>query len=209
MKVYIGKYKTEIYTRKLVSFLRVFGVSRAKTIAIGELIDDKFPFVQNILKYINHKRERKIKIVIDRWDTWSADHTLALIILPVLKQLHKEKHGAPAVSDEDVPEHLRSTSAPKKEDEHDIDANHFKRWDYVMNEMIWAFEQILDDDWAEQFYTGVSDVNFIRDIETNTYTMVHGKNHTRRFDKEGYMKYDQRINNGLILFGKYFRGLWD
>jgi hypothetical protein len=55
----------------------------------------------------------EIKIIkIDKWDTWSMDHTLSPIILPMLKQLKEVKHGAPNVEDEDVPEHLRSTSAP-------------------------------------------------------------------------------------------------
>jgi hypothetical protein len=73
------------------------------------------------------------------------DTTLAHIILPMLKQLNKVKHGAPNVDDEDVPEELKSTSAPPKEDVWDTDANHFKRWDWVMNEMIWAFEYKLKD----------------------------------------------------------------
>ena len=46
----------------------------------------------------------QINIVrIDRYDTWSMDHTLADIILPMLKQLDATKHGAPHVDDEDVP----------------------------------------------------------------------------------------------------------
>jgi hypothetical protein len=28
-------------------------------------------------------------------------------------------------------------------------------------------------------------------------------------DEDGYREYHNRINNGLRLFGKYFRGLWD
>ena len=73
------------------------------------------------------------------------DTTLAHIILPMLKQLNKVKHGAPDIDDEDVPEELKSTSAPPKEDIWDTDANHFKRWDWVMNEMIWSFEYKLKD----------------------------------------------------------------
>jgi hypothetical protein len=30
-----------------------------------------------------------------------------------------------------------------------------------------------------------------------------------RFDKEGYNKYRERINNGFRLFGKYYESLWD
>ena len=44
-----------------------------------------------------NKGERKIDIQIDRYDTWNMDHTLALIVLPMLKQLKKEKHGSPMV----------------------------------------------------------------------------------------------------------------
>jgi hypothetical protein len=73
------------------------------------------------------------------------DHTLALIILPMLKQLHADKHGAPDVDDEDVPEELKSTSAPPKECVWEVDPNHFKRWDWVMDEMIWSFEYKLKD----------------------------------------------------------------
>jgi hypothetical protein len=30
-----------------------------------------------------------------------------------------------------------------------------------------------------------------------------------RFDKEGYQKYGERIENGFRLFGKYYQSLWD
>ena len=52
------------------------------------------------------------------------DHTLAMIIVPMLKQLKETKHGAPFVDDEDVPEELKSTSAPAKENDWDTDDNH-------------------------------------------------------------------------------------
>src|SRR6056300_1710880 len=40
-----------------------------------------------LLEWIESKRDRKIKIRIDKYDTWAMDHTLALIALPMLKQL--------------------------------------------------------------------------------------------------------------------------
>ena len=85
--------------------------------------------VQWVLDRI-HPRVEYVKI--DRWDTWSVDHTLGMIALPMLRQLKRDKHGAPLVDDEDVPKELKSTSAPPKENEWDIDANHFLRWDWVM-----------------------------------------------------------------------------
>ena len=85
------------------------------------------------------------QVTIHPWDTWSMDHTLSYIIVPMLKQLQETKHGAPNTDDEDVPEKLRSTSAPKKENEWDTDDNHFRRWDWIINEMIWAFEYKLNN----------------------------------------------------------------
>jgi len=90
-------------------------------------------------------RERKIKVQIDPWDTWSMDHTLAYIVVPMLKQLKETKHGAPYVDDSDVPEHLTKAAAPPPKDEWDVDENHFKRWDWVMDEMIFAFESKIQE----------------------------------------------------------------
>jgi hypothetical protein len=69
----------------------------------------------------------------------------------------KKKHGAPFVDDEDVPDHLKSTAAPAKENEWDTDANHFARWDWVLDEMIFAFECKTDDSWEEAFRSGEHD----------------------------------------------------
>jgi len=104
--------------------------------------------------------ERKISVKIESFDTWSMDHSLAYIIHPMLLQLKKTKHGSPLVDDEDVPEELRSTSAPTKENEYDTDAFHHDRWEWVFDEMIWAFAQKLDNDADDQFYSGVIDVEW-------------------------------------------------
>jgi len=173
---------------------------------------DKWQDVLNATfnKYFNWK-SRKIKIHIDNYDIWSADHTLALIIHPTLLKLQEVKHGSPNVDDDDVPDELKSTAAPPKEFEHDTDDNHHKRWDWVLNEMIWAFAQQIDDDADSQFHTGVYDIQW-KEIDYNgkkMHEMVHGPNHTHVFDKEGYDKWEKRIANGMRLFGKYYRGLWD
>lgn len=106
-------------------------------------------WLYKFLLWIDSKRERKIRVRIDKYDTWSMDHTLAHIIHPMLVQLQATKHGAPDVDDEDVPEELRSTSAPPKENDWDVDDNHFRRWDWVLNEMILAFESHINDDYDE------------------------------------------------------------
>ena len=149
--------------------------------------------------WLDSKRQRNIKIHIDPWDTWSLDHTLSLIVVPMLKQLQATKHGAPLVDDEDVPEYLRSTAAPAKENDWDIDGNHFKRWDWVMDEMIWAFEQIADTDSEDKFF----------EYPTEKFDDVNERISAIKMDKEGLDKHNARIANGLRLFAKYYRGLWD
>ena len=158
-------------------------------------------------------------VKIDRWDSWNMDSTLSDIILPLLKQLKDKKHGAPCVDDEDVPEHLRSTAAPAKENEYDIDANHFARWDWIMDEMIFAFDCKVQDDWTQKYYTGESDwqwkkldetrFNPITNKQEGLSEMVEGPNHTQKVDWDGMKAQQARITNGFRLFGKYYEGLWD
>ena len=168
-------------------------------------------------------------VKIDYSDTWSMDATLTPIILPMLKQLKETKHGSPFVKDEDVPEWLRSTAAAPTEHEWDTDEFHHARWDWVMSEMIWAFEQLNKDDEGEDAYrVGKTDYLFQAiDAEGNPigepeeigsrtknpnakyYQLVHGPNYTMIEDMEGLKKHWERIQNGLRLFGVYFRALWD
>ena len=120
-------------------------------IRIGNYPNHRF-YHNWLYNWFGYSPKQKTSIRIDRWDTWSMDHTLAHIVLPMLVQLKETKHGSPFVDDEDVPEELRSTSAPPKENDYDTDDNHHKRWDWVMDEMIWAFEQKQDDDWESAYY---------------------------------------------------------
>jgi hypothetical protein len=157
-------------------------------------------------------------VKIDRWDTWSMDHTLGAIALPMLRQLQATKHGSPFVDDADVPDELKSTSAPAKENEWDTDDNHHKRWDWVLAEMIFAFEHKLDDSWEAAFREGEHDIvwvpvdkdgNEVAKGEHKYYQMKDGPNHTYKCDYEGMKKVEERIQNGFRLFGKYYQNLWD
>ena len=180
---------------------------------------DRLTPVSQAIQWVWDKIDRKIDYVkIDRWDTWSMDSTLSHIILPMLKQLQSEKHGAPFVDDEDVPDELKSTSAPPKENEYDTDANHFKRWDYVLNEMIFAFEHKVDDSWEDAYRSGDIDTIWVpvdkdgKEVakgEHKFYQMKDGPNHTYKCDYDGMQVVHDRMKNGFRLFGKYYEGLWD
>lgn len=168
-----------------------------------------------LVKLGNPSRKNKAAtIVIDDFDVWNLDHTLALIIVPALKVLQKKKQGAPFVENTDVPEHLRATKEELKHNDTggDTDKHYFERWEYVLDEMIWAFQQKLED-WEEQFHSGETDMHW-KKIEKNDtgedlYEMVNGPNHTFEVDLEGMKKYQSRIDTGLILFAKYYNNLWD
>ena len=147
--------------------------------------------------FLDKRLDQKINVHIDRWDTWSADNTLAHIIHPILVELKQRKRGAPLVDDEDVPEELRSTSVMPKENEWDIDDNHFKRWDYVLDEMTWAFSQKLrNGGWEGDYYKYEDDPEELFGIK-----LVWE-------DREGSKAHQERMSNGFRLFGKYFENLW-
>jgi len=177
--------------------------------------------ISRAIQWVLDRVHPKIDYVkIDYWDTWSMDHTLAHMVLPMLKQLHATKHGSPLVDDEDVPEglNLRSTEAPAKENEWDTDGNHFRRWDWVLEEMIFAFECKVDDSWQDAFRSGEHDIlwvpvdadgNEVPKGEHKFTEMRRGPNDTYQCDYEGMKVVEKRIQNGFRLFGKYYQALWD
>ena len=180
---------------------------------------EKLEPISKTIQWVWDKIDRKIDYVkIDYWDTWSMDHTLGHIALPMLKQLRDTKHGSGMVDDDDVPEELKSTSAPPKENEWDSDDNLHKRWDWVLDEMIFAFEHKLDDSWEDDYRSGNIDHKWIPvDAKGNEvpkgehkyYQIKEGPNHTYVCDYDGMKVVHDRMQNGFRLFGKYYQNLWD
>lgn len=120
------------------------------------------------------------QITIHNWDTWSMDHTLSYIIVPMLIQLKDTKHGAPNVDNDDVPEELRMPDGwleTHYNHNGETDEQFFNRWDWVLDEMIWAFTYKRD--------------NFDSLLDKNREAA------------------QERMSNGFRLFGKYYESLWD
>ena len=204
MKINIGPYKYWFGPYQLCALLKYVGVSESSCDNIAEKISAR-PFEWFDKKF----KKRKISIQIDDYDTWSADHTLSLIIHPLLVKLKNKKDGAPYVDNEDVPENLRSTNAKPKENEWDTDEFHFDRWDYVLDEMIFAFEKSIDNSWEEEFYSGKSDPEWkcINEDETDPEKRLY-EDDTFKIDHDGMKRIQNRIQNGHRLFGKYYSHLW-
>ena len=169
---------------------------------------------------LKNKVPRKY-IKIDRYDTWSMDHTLAEIILPMLKQLKATKHGSQTVDLEDVPEYMRTETHndyddqkcfefyfDEMENENKMGYDIHDRWDWVLDEMIFAFEHLVDDSWEDKFRSGEHDMQWTK-LDNGMSQMTRGPNDTYKCDYDGIDAVHKRMNNGFRLFGKYYRGLWD
>jgi hypothetical protein len=142
---------------------------------------------------------QKISVRIDLHDTWSMDQTLAHIVLPMLVQLKRTKHGAPNTDNADVPKELRMSKKDTAQFAKDgsTDDKFFKRWDWILDEMIWAFNQKCRDDWEGDFYEYKDD-----DTERFGLKLVWE-------DREGQQAHQARMTNGFKLFGKYYENLWN
>jgi len=212
MKVFIGPYKSWLNVYNIVDHLKKIGVSEKMCEDIADWIIDNTN-IQNYLDNINERKNRKIKIRIDKYDTWNMDCTLSYIIIPMLKQLKETKNGSQIVDEEDLPVHMRHTFR-KHEEDYDTDDRwiHYK-WDWVLDEMIWAFEQKIDDNAKDKFYHGTAEYEWelVSGVEGEESAMhkMHQTNADYWVDTKGMEEYQKRIDNGLRLFGKYYNGLWD
>jgi hypothetical protein len=167
------------------------------------------PFCRAWQKFLDFVHPQISIVKIDRYDTWSMDTTLAQIILPMLRQLQASKQGSPLVDPDDVPEHLHPTE-PAGPDNGYTDNTVHERWEWVMSELIWTFEQLHPDaDWEAQYHTGEIDIVWGQPDAQGMTEMLKGPKDTHRFDVDGHRRHQARISNGLRLFGKYYQGLWD
>lgn len=187
MKFIFGKYPTRLtcdiyksYMDKKYSHRRPIKQARFENLL--EAAEDAVQWVYNVINRLYFdKRKQKVKLRLDYHDTWALDYTLAHIVVPALKQLKETKRGLPIVDVDDLPEDLRPTRG--EEDTGIVDDNlHHARWLWVMDEMIWAFEQVLSNE--ESLYS-------------------------TSYDRDMWTQYQDRVQRGTTLFGKYFRSLWD
>lgn len=101
-------------------------------------------------KIYNWYIDRKIKIRIDKYDVWSLDHTLALIITPALKKLKENVIGVPASMSELLYDSSNTTQYCfdfYKEDDSIAFDKAKEHWNEILDKMIYSFESIITDDW--------------------------------------------------------------
>jgi hypothetical protein len=78
---------------------------------------------------------RKIKIHIDPWDIYNVDHTISLVLAPLLRRFREHTSSYPSHLDE-------------------------KEWKEILDKMIWSFDQVAADELST-----CSDLKFLRQVE--------------------------------------------
>ena len=129
--------------------------------------------------YKSNGDRRKIKVHVDRYDTVSLDHTLALIILPCLIQLKTTQQGMPVIKEVDIDPNQESFDFGDDLESMQYEKN-TKIWNEIMDKMIWSFQQLTVD-----YKNGVNIKSDARPL------------------------YEERLQEGLTLFGTYYLALWD
>lgn len=128
------------------------------------------------------KAKRKISVRIDKWDTWSLDHTLAHIIAPALKQMRRSKQGIPGgVFDYSHHDTMKLGTPEHRKAEKKSHRDGIKKWEAIMDQMIWSFEEVRRDSPNEPDITK---------------------------DKKAYFAYQARVSDGFKTFGEWYQALW-
>lgn len=131
---------------------------------------------------------QSVQVEIHDYDVWSMDQTLAHIIIPMLKKLKDQTHSYPS----DLTE---------------------ESWDAMLDEMIWAFEQKLDDGWEDQYVIQHGEIDWDAahkgkvDPDTQLTPLVWKKEHIVDWDKRN--AHQARMTAGFKLFGERYEHLWD
>ena len=161
-------------------------------------------WLTRVCEWVQSKKKRHEWVHIDNYDVWGMDHTLALIIHPMLVKLKSQKHGYGFVENKDVPVDMRSTAPGARtgiKNKWDWDNYAEARYEWLLYELIWTFEQLADDNDGEDKFFDHSESNKEKDLNKSIRKL--------KVDQAGLEEHRKRIENGLRLFGKYFRTLWD
>jgi len=195
-----------------------------------EKIEDKMPsFYFTIWRFFSDRIYR-LRMFLQRVfrgyadeEIWSLYDYTARYVLPKLKLLKETKTGCPCVldeMDEQTKERLKKLSETSDEN-FEIQ---LACWDEILDKMIWSFTYIVEDrecEWVRYIDKDGNKLTFdelpsmisvprdYKDGKVFTYTMIYPNNEKFKTDVSEQVKMDKRYEEGMMLFGKYFRSLWD
>lgn len=164
----------------------------------------------DLLHFLHIPHERKERVKVHYYDHWDAAATIAVIAAPVLKQLKERGISyTDQIDMEDLPEPLREANTASLSAEE----LPLARWHWLLDEIIWALENYVDDEAEDQFYSGnPGTFNFVPvedRPEVSKLEIIDDPEDPFVIDREGLTAFYDRVRNGLRLFGKYYMNLWD
>lgn len=216
MKAYIGPYLTWWGPYQIADLLQKVGVSEDRCYEIGKWLSETW--VNTVCEWIHKRRVRDISVRVDPWDSWSADATIATIAVPIIKQLQKTKHGIPgrlSAGEEFDAEKIRRYNDILGNDDYSEEGKEQRSkdyeeaeaiWDEVVNEMIFGLEACYVEGHEPDFW--IKKPQYLtKDCPDKPGFKEFIRN--GELDHAAYEAYHTRVQNGLILFGRYFKTLWD
>lgn len=191
MKVYLGKYVYPVTTYDIASKI-IFWDNIEYRKKLNSILKFGLTYNQNskklsilskVFNKYNSYQKRKVYIKIDDYDVYDLDYTLSLIIEPALKKLLNDEWLSFKVDNEDLPKELQIS-----DDEYKLISFTYLENDPRIPEIYNRLEQQPKYIINKMIYA----FNILNSTESDKI-------------KEDYKK---EIDEGLRLFGKYFRNLW-
>ena len=143
---------------------------------------------------------QKIRYGISDDDVYSLGYNIALFVLPRLKYFKKKgKTGIPACF---LPDNFHLLEGEEFER---AEAKALKEMNDALDEMIFAFEYIINGD----KFCEIPDIfiHKVEDCEFNSEKTIEEKQAWKEY-MEKVNKFNERKDNGLALFAKYYDTLW-
>lgn len=134
------------------------------------------------IKYCFRQTYERIRYGFKLEEAWDFRSHHANYCIPRLQELKSKLHGHPA--------HLT----------HD-------EWVEILEKIIWAFENV--DNSPEPTYSENFDHRWLRTDNTDGSVSFQSMNKTGTIDFSPVTEHTKKVDEGLELFAKYYRGLWD
>ena len=171
----------------------------------------------NIGKYPKKTgKERKVSIKIENHDVWDFNSSVGLVLLEWLKAFRAyDKHGIPAdmpsfcQTAEDYDTQLcfdfyKESNPPFSQSEDE--------WAAILDKIIWSFEEMINEPNGDCYWDVKPKIDF--DATFAGHSNPDGYHETiwkepGKFNRRKHDEYQNKIQDGLDLFCKYLRNLWD
>ena len=160
-------------------------------------------------KHKNLDQPQKFEIIIEDHDVLEY-YVLGEIILRWLKKFRESpKHGYPSFLleyDSERKEYANRQLAFDFYKNSDLRGeNYHDEWMKIIDKMIWSFDEVVHSTNRECYYDAIGQI----DTEQNEHPLTLKWKVAPVINRYKMSEYFERIQEGLDLFSKHFRDLWD